>query len=143
VSNTIGPVTAPPAVHEVPALPPDPVAAHGRFAQKLQELEQLSSAALNPIPAISEPNDGRAAAAKASHVMAVLSNLKGMVHEIETGGANLDKIIAQAASGKDFSNAELLAMQAGMYKYTLTLELLSKVVEQAVSSLKDLLKMQV
>ena len=35
------------------------------------------------------------------------------------------------------SNAELLSLQAGMYKYTQELDLTSKVVEKATSGLKD------
>ena len=41
------------------------------------------------------------------------------------------------------SNQELLSMQAGMYKYTQELDLVSKVVEKATSGLKDTLKTQV
>ena len=46
-------------------------------------------------------------------------------------------------SGKNFSNSELLSLQAGMYKYSQELELTSKVVEKATSGLKDTLKTQV
>jgi hypothetical protein len=46
-------------------------------------------------------------------------------------------------TGKNFSNSELIALQAGMYKYTQELELTGKVVEKATSGLKDTLKTQV
>ena len=62
---------------------------------------------------------------------------------MEKGQASLDKLINGAASGKTFSNAELLSLQAGMYKYSQELDLTSKVVEKATSGLKDTLKTQV
>jgi hypothetical protein len=46
-------------------------------------------------------------------------------------------------SGKNFSNGELLSLQASMYKYTQELDLTSKVVEKATSGLKDVVKTQV
>ena len=63
--------------------------------------------------------------------------------DMEAGQASLDALVKAATSGKHFSNVELLALQASMYQYTLTIDLVSKVVQQAVSGLKDLLKMQV
>ncbi|MBM7118217.1 ATP-dependent helicase HrpB [Archangium primigenium] len=69
--------------------------------------------------------------------------LSHVVGELEKGQVNMDKLIQAGASGKNFSNAELLSLQAGMYKYTQELDLTSKVVEKATSGLKDTLKTQV
>ncbi len=66
-----------------------------------------------------------------------------MLGDLEKGQGVMDKLINQAASGKQFTNAELLGLQAGMYKYTQELELTGKVVEKATSGLKDTLKTQV
>jgi hypothetical protein len=65
------------------------------------------------------------------------------VRELEQGQRDLDRIIQAVASGKRFSNAELLSLQASMYRYTQELELVSKVVEKGTSGLKDVLKTQV
>ena len=46
-------------------------------------------------------------------------------------------------SGKPFSNAELLSLQASMYRYTQELDLVGKVVEKATTGLKDVVKTQV
>ena len=66
-----------------------------------------------------------------------------VVSSLEEGQVNLEKLINQAASGKKFSNGELLGLQASMYKYTQELDLTGKVVEKATSGLKDTLKTQV
>ncbi len=66
-----------------------------------------------------------------------------MMADLEKGQGVLDKLISGGLSGKEFSSSELLALQAGMYKYTQELELTGKVVEKATTGLKDTLKTQV
>ena len=66
-----------------------------------------------------------------------------VVRELVAGHLRLEKLIQASASGKQFSNAELLSLQASMYKYTLELDLTSKVVEKATSGIKDVVKTQV
>ena len=81
--------------------------------------------------------------AQKSDVSKTTNSIMGMMGNMEKGQASLDKLINGAASGKTFSNAELLSLQAGMYKYSQELDLTSKVVEKATSGLKDTLKTQV
>jgi len=69
--------------------------------------------------------------------------MMGLLGDIEKGQGLMDKLINGGLSGKSFSNSELLALQAGMYKYTQELELTGKVVEKATTGLKDTLKTQV
>ena len=69
-----------------------------------------------------------------------LQKLFGGVME---GQGKLDKIIKLATSGKSFSPTELLAVQAGVYKFSQELELTSKVVEKATSGVKQTLQTQV
>lgn len=71
------------------------------------------------------------------------SMIMGMMASMEKGQVAIDKLVNGAFNGKNFSNAELLQLQAGMYKYTQELELTGKVVEKATSGLKDTLKTQV
>jgi hypothetical protein len=66
-----------------------------------------------------------------------------MMSDIEKGQGVMDRLISEGLSGHNFQNSELLALQAGMYKYTQELELTGKVVEKATSGLKDTLKTQV
>jgi hypothetical protein len=76
-------------------------------------------------------------------VRPVLNAVSNMVRELEHGQRVLDRIIQAAASGKPFTNAELLSLQASMYRYTQELDLVSRVVEKGTSGLKDVLKTQV
>jgi hypothetical protein len=48
-----------------------------------------------------------------------------------------------ALSGKQFSPTELLAMQAGVYRFSQELDLTSKVVQQFASGVKQTLNTQV
>ncbi|RYZ38488.1 MAG: ATP-dependent helicase HrpB [Myxococcaceae bacterium] len=66
-----------------------------------------------------------------------------LVSGLEKGQVSMDKLIKEASSGKNMSNAELLGLQASMYKYSQELDLTSKVVEKATSGLKDVVKTQV
>ncbi|MFE8596697.1 ATP-dependent helicase HrpB [Archangium violaceum] len=111
-----------------------------------ESVNKTEKAALNKVnTAGQEPATARGAEAvngkqEASKVGNMLSHVVG---ELEKGQVNMDKLIQAGASGKTFSNAELLSLQAGMYKYTQELDLTSKVVEKATSGLKDTLKTQV
>lgn len=78
-----------------------------------------------------------------SEVSKSKSMVMGMMDNMEKGGQAIDKLINGGLTGKNFSNSELLGLQAGMYKYTQELDLCSKVVEKATSGLKDTLKTQV
>jgi hypothetical protein len=69
--------------------------------------------------------------------------ITGLFSGIERGQVQMDKLISGALGGKNFSNQELLAMQAGMYKYSQELELTSKVVEKATSGIKQTMNTQV
>ena len=92
--------------------------------------EQLSSKAAAPV-------DGKPETSKATNMVT------GMVNSLEKGQLNLEKLINSGMSGKNFSNSELLSLQASMYKYTQELDLTSKVVDKATSGLKDVVKTQV
>jgi hypothetical protein len=84
----------------------------------------------NAAPAATKPADGAGMMVK-------------MIGDLEKGQGVMDKLIQMGLSGKHFSSSELIALQAGMYKYTQELELTGKVVEKATSGLKDTLKTQV
>ena len=59
------------------------------------------------------------------------------------GQGKLNAIIKLATSGKSFSPTELIAIQAGVYKFSQELELTSKVVEKATDGIKQTLQTQV
>lgn len=72
-----------------------------------------------------------------------MDGMKRVLANVMDGQNALDSIIKKAASGKQFSNQELLAMQAGVYKFSQELELTSKVVEKATSGVKQTMQTQV
>lgn len=69
--------------------------------------------------------------------------VKRLMAGVMDGQNQLDQIISKASSGKQFSNQELLAMQASVYKFSQELELTSKVVEKATSGIKQTMQTQV
>jgi hypothetical protein len=69
--------------------------------------------------------------------------MQKVVEDLERGQGALDRLINGSLRGRQFSQTELLALQASMYKYSQELDLTSKVVEKATNGLKDTLKTQV
>lgn len=61
------------------------------------------------------------------------------LYEIEKGEDRLNKAIERAMRGKDLSPQELIALQAGVYHYTHKLEIFSKLVDRATSSIRQLM----
>jgi hypothetical protein len=66
-----------------------------------------------------------------------------MFQDLEHGQNQMESVLREAMSGRKFNPQELLALQAGVYRYAQELELASKVVEKATSGVKDTLKTQV
>jgi hypothetical protein len=73
----------------------------------------------------------------------ISSTISSIIASLEKGSMKIDSILKTSLTRENMSNQELLAMQAGMYKYTQELDLCSKVVDKAVNGLKDVLKTQV
>lgn len=66
-----------------------------------------------------------------------------LMSDVMHGQNKLEDIIQMSLSGRSFSSQELLAMQAGVYRFTQELELTSKVVEKATASVKQTMNTQV
>lgn len=69
--------------------------------------------------------------------------LRELARSISSGERAVDRVIAQAAGGRDFSTPELIAIQARVYRYTQELELVSKLVDKACAGVKQTLQTQV
>ena len=126
--------------------------AHVQQAQQIQKMDQLKH--VDQIQKTNKPDlnkldknvtgKGMDPVAQKTEVSKSSSMMSSMMANLEKGQAHIDKLINGGISGgKAMSNQELLSMQAGMYKYTQELDLVSKVVEKATSGLKDTLKTQV
>jgi hypothetical protein len=119
-----------------------------QFAQKVDQVRKSEKAELNKVNTNVKTENSVAGKAmdpvtQKSEVNKSGSMVMSMMSSMEKGQASIDQLINGGLSGKKFSNSELLALQAGMYKYTQELELTGKVVEKATSGLKDTLKTQV
>jgi len=117
-------------------------------ARQIEQINKTEKAGLNKVN--SSGVDNKTSSPKAMDPVAQKSEvskgsnmLMGMMGNMEKGQASLDKLINGGLGGKNFSNSELLSLQAGMYKYSQELDLTSKIVEKATSGLKDTLKTQV
>lgn len=65
-----------------------------------------------------------------------------VVDQVTQAQARLDKILALAQSGKSFTPAELLALQAQVASASQQLDLAGKVVEKATGGIKQVLQTQ-
>ncbi len=79
---------------------------------------------------------GEAAAAERSRMATMLDQLVG-------GQDKMTQIMKLALSGKQFSSQELLAMQAGVYRFSQELDLTGKVIDKATSGIKQTMNTQV
>lgn len=66
-----------------------------------------------------------------------------MAEQVHAAQQRLDHVLRLAESGKTFSPAELLALQAQVYRASQQLDLAGKVVEKATSGVKQILQTQV
>jgi hypothetical protein len=64
------------------------------------------------------------------------------VRSIGRGERFVDGAIARARRGKDLEPGQLLALQAGVYRYTQELELAAKLVDKATGAVKQTLQSQ-
>jgi len=71
------------------------------------------------------------------------TQLTKVLNSVVSGQDKMSKIIKLATSGRSFTPTELLAVQAGVYKFSQELELTSKVVEKATDGVKQTLQTQV
>ncbi|MCI0572151.1 MAG: ATP-dependent helicase HrpB [Myxococcaceae bacterium] len=66
-----------------------------------------------------------------------------MVEQVSAAQRRMDHVLRLAQSGKTFSPAELLALQAHVYRASQELDLAGKVVEKATGGVKQVLQTQV
>jgi hypothetical protein len=112
----VGPAAPPPA----PTAPASP----GRsFAALLESRTPLRAPGA---PAATPPSPALAALAR-----------------VERAQARLDSVLAAARSGRTFTAAELIGLQAEAYRCAQTVDLAAKLVEQGAQSLKQAVNTQI
>ncbi len=63
-----------------------------------------------------------------------------LVTQLTEGERFMDRVIDQARRGKDFGPAELIAIQAGVYRYSQQLEAFSKLVDKTTGAIRRTLE---
>ena len=69
--------------------------------------------------------------------------VRGVLERAVAAERNLDTLLASAARGKTFSPAELLALQATVFRYSQTIEIVSRVADRLVGAVKQVMGTQV
>lgn len=68
--------------------------------------------------------------------------LHGLGREVDRGETLVRRATAGATSGKEIGSMELLALQAGVYRYTEAVDLSAKLVDRAANGVKTVLQGQ-
>jgi hypothetical protein len=108
----------------VPAAASAPVASTGRSFAALLESR-------TPFP----PEGADAPASSGSRALGALAS-------VERAQARLDAVLAAARSGRTFTAAELIGLQAEAYRCAQTVDLAARLVEQGAQSVKQALNTQ-
>ncbi|MCL2778428.1 MAG: hypothetical protein FWD73_10530 [Polyangiaceae bacterium] len=66
--------------------------------------------------------------------------LRGLGHEVDQGERVMRK--ATSAGGQDLGPSELIALQAGVYKYSEAVDLSSKIIDRATNGIKTVIQGQ-
>jgi hypothetical protein len=95
---------------------------------------------LDPRPATAPPDPARLSTRAAPRAHAPV---RAMLEGVVTAEKKIDALVAAAAHGKTFSPAELLALQASVFRYSQTVEVVSRVADRLVGAIKQTMGTQV
>jgi hypothetical protein len=101
-----------------------------------------ASPAPRPAPA-SAPASGLEAGPASAPTSPLGRGLSRALANASAGEARLDAILDAAARGKTFKPAELLALQVTVFRYSQTVEVLSRATDRLVGAVKQTLGTQV
>lgn len=93
-------------------------------------------------PALAKTAENQPPSPKAS-VPKSTATWRSMAQDAIAVENRIDNILKSGASGKTFSPAELLSMQAEVFRYSQTVEVLSRVTDKLVGAVKQTLSTQV
>jgi hypothetical protein len=88
------------------------------------------------------PPSDPAAQTSPKHASVFARILAGVGLEVQQGESVVRDAIAAARSGRGFEPAELIALQAGVYRYSEAVDLAAKLVDRATSGLKTVVQGQ-
>lgn len=139
------------AMNQVDQAQPSQGAGGANFAQVMQtqQVNQVQDvrppqSATDVLRAATQPTGlPSAPIGRSLDVSGVKNGVHRIVEDIMQGQNKYGKILDLAMSGRNFSHSELLALQAGVYRFSQELELTSKVIEKGTSAIKQTLNTQV
>ncbi|HYV43660.1 MAG TPA: ATP-dependent helicase HrpB [Myxococcaceae bacterium] len=135
--HSIGPAVAPATAPAV-----EPRQAFGKVLQQARAGGE--TAPLTVAPSAQHARPGAAhAASKVTSARPPEAAAAKAVDQVAQAQHRLDRVLALAQSGKTFSPAELLGLQAQVYGASQELDLAGKVVEKATSGVKQILQTQI
>ena len=68
--------------------------------------------------------------------------VRALGREVQRGESNMQSALQSSRSGASLGPAELIALQAGVYRYSEALDLVSRLVDHATSGLKTIVQAQ-
>jgi hypothetical protein len=130
-------VAAPAGTSRAPSAPQE--GARRRFERTF--LDVLGEARPKAVPAGPPPSTRAPSPSPAAGPLA--RTVEGLVQRVSANEARVDALLDAAARGKTFTPAELIAMQAVVFRYSQAVELLSRGADRLVGAVKQTLGTQV
>ncbi len=112
------------------------------FLQVLSE-GQRSLSALPTLPANSVKKFVKQVDMTASPEMEKTHGVRGMAERALEAERRVDALVASVGHGRTFSAAELIALQATVFRYSQTVEVISRAADRVVGAIKQTLGTQV
>jgi hypothetical protein len=122
----------------VPIPPPRVPTASATAAPRFGELVAQARAPRTAPPPPSTPTGN--ASTPVTGAGALTEAGRQLLARVARGERYVENVVRQAVGGRAFTPADLLAMQAQVYRYTQELELVSKLVERGTSTVKTVLQ---
>ena len=123
------------------SLPPPQLAAATALSPAKAE---APSAAPGPAPARSFAEVLRAPPAEGAAPPAAAPNVvRSVLQNVAAGHREMDRIIKMAQSGRSFSSAQLIGLQARVFRLSTEIDLASKLLEKVTSGVKQAMSTQV
>jgi hypothetical protein len=101
--------------------------------------DRAPSAAPSSVPAHEEPAVSTRGASQAVAKTPFAELVHTLGHEAERGEATVRSVM-RGAVGRDLSSLDLLALQAGIYRYGETIDLAAKLVDKAGTDVRTVLQ---
>jgi hypothetical protein len=120
--------------------PRSAAAAPARRTSFAAVLDERMAAGPRPPPVRAET--ARGAAAPAAAAPAAVGRARAWLERVARAESEIDALLEAAARGKTFSPGELLALEAGVFRYAQTVEIVSRVTDRLVGAVKQTLGAQ-